>query len=102
MKVVTVRVPEPILEAIDSLAKEHNVDRSEMIRILLNNGLKEFLVRRAIERYMNDEVSLEKAAEMANMPLSDFIIELRKRNIPHKEDEPIDIIIQTLKKKKLL
>ena len=102
MKVITVRIPEPVLEAINSLAKEHNMDRSEMIRILLSNGLKEFLVERAIERYINDEISLERAAEIANMPLSDFIIELRKRNIPHKEDEQIDIIIQTLKKKKLL
>ena len=102
MKVVTVRVPEPVLEAIDNLAREHNVDRSEMIRILLSNGLREFLIGRAIEKYVNDEVSLEKAAEIANVPLSDFIIELRKRNISHKEDEPIDIIIQTLKKKKLL
>ena len=102
MKVITIRIPEAILNTIDKIAKEQNMDRSDIIRTLIINGLKEYLIKTAIEKYKNDEITLEKAAEIANIPLSDFIIELKKRNIPHKDDEPIDIIIQTLKKKKIL
>jgi len=102
MKVITIRIPEDLLKEIDSLAKELGVDRSDLIRMLLIKSLKDERISKAIEMYINDEISLERAAEIAGIPLSDFILELIKRGIKHKKDEDLKNIINILKSKGLL
>ena len=84
MKVITIRIQDDLLKEIDSLAKEMGVDRSDLIRMLLMKSLREEKISRALRMYVNDEVSLERAAEIAGIPLADFIIELIKRGIIHK------------------
>jgi len=102
MKVITIRIQDDLLKEIDSLAKEMGVDRSDVIRMLLMKSLREEKISRALRMYVNDEVSLERAAEIAGIPLADFIIELIKRGIIHKRDEDVKNIINILKRQELL
>jgi len=102
MKVITIRIQDDLLKEIDSLAKEMGVDRSDVIRMLLMKSLREEKISRALRMYVNDEVSLERAAEIAGIPLADFIIELIKRGIIHKRDEDVKNIINILKQQELL
>ncbi len=53
-----------------------------MIRELLSSGVKEKLADLALEKYSKREVSLGRAAELAKMPLADFMVKAADRKIP--------------------
>ena len=53
-----------------------------MIRELLSSGVKEKLADLALEKYSKREVSLGRAAELAKMPLADFMVKVSDRKMP--------------------
>ena len=79
---VAARIPETIIKDIDYVAKEENTDKSKVIRELLSEGVKSKLLELSLRKYSKREVSLGRAAELAKMPLSDFMIEATRRHIP--------------------
>lgn len=79
---IATRVPRQIVKDINTLANEEKTDRSKIIRELLVDALKEKLVERALERYAKEEISLGKAAELARIPLIDFMCCAAARKIP--------------------
>jgi metal-responsive CopG/Arc/MetJ family transcriptional regulator len=48
MKVLTLRVPEDVLEKIDEIARREGKERSEVIRELLKIGLRDKLIEEAL------------------------------------------------------
>lgn len=78
---VAARVPEMIVRDIDYVAKEENTDKSKVIRELLSEGVKSKLLDLSIRKYSRREVSLGRAAELAKMPLADFIVKAAERKI---------------------
>lgn len=79
---IAARVPESIVKDIDYVAKEENTDKSKVIRNLLSDAVKEKLINLALERYSKREVSLGRAAELAKIPLADFMVRAAQRRIP--------------------
>ncbi|MBI2654985.1 UPF0175 family protein [Candidatus Woesearchaeota archaeon] len=79
---VAARIPETIVKDIDYVAKEENTDKSKVIRELLSEGVKSKLLELSLKKYSKREVSLGRAAELAKMPLSDFMIEAARHHIP--------------------
>ncbi|MBI2101075.1 UPF0175 family protein [Candidatus Woesearchaeota archaeon] len=78
---IAARVPETILKDIDYVAKEENTDKSKVIREMLSNAVKEKLMELALEKYSKRKVSLGRAAELAKMPLADFMVKAAERKI---------------------
>ena len=81
MKVVTLRVPEDVLEMIDEIARKEGKEKSEVIRELLKIGLRNKLVEDALKAYRERKVSMWKAAKIAGLSLWEFIEILRERGI---------------------
>ena len=79
---VAARVPESVVKDIDSVAKEEGTDKSKVIRELLSGAVKEKLVELALEKYSKRLVSVGRAAELARMPLADFLMAAAERKIP--------------------
>lgn len=79
--IVTSRIPKELLEKIMLLAKEAKVDRSTIIRKILERGLREELIEYAIRKIQSGELTLWKAAELINISLWDLIDEIRKRKV---------------------
>ena len=79
---VAARVPETIVKDIDYVAQEENTDKSKVIRELLSNAVKEKLIVLALEKYSKREISLGRAAELAKLPLADFMVKAADRKIP--------------------
>ena len=79
---VASRVPETIVKDIDYVAQEENTDKSKVIRELLSSAVKEKLLDLALQKYSKREVSLGRAAELAKMPLADFMVKAAERQIP--------------------
>ena len=67
---------------IDYVIKEEGTDKSKVIRELLSEAVKEKLVELALEKYSKRLVSLGRAAELARMPLADFMMAAAERKVP--------------------
>lgn len=79
---VAVRIDKRKLAEIKAISKEENRKNSEVLREALDIGLKEKKLAIALERYKSNEISVGRAAELADMPLSTFLDFLRARNVP--------------------
>lgn len=79
---IAARIPESIVKDIDYVAQEENTDKSKVIRVLLSAAVKDKLTDLALEKYSKREISLGRAAELAKMPLADFMVKAADRKIP--------------------
>jgi predicted HTH domain antitoxin len=79
---IAARIPERTARDIDYVAKEENTDKSKVIRELLFDAVKSKLLELALQKYSKREVSLGRAAELAKMRLSDFMVKASERKIP--------------------
>jgi len=75
---ISTRVPEEIRKEVEEFMKEENLDKSAAVRKLLKTGLGEWRKRRALTLLEKEEVSFNKAAEIAGMNLWDFADLLKK------------------------
>lgn len=67
MKTVTTRIPEDDEELLAELEAEMSVDRSEVLRRLIRQGLEDWRREEALERLRDHEVTVRMAAEIAGV-----------------------------------
>lgn len=94
MKTTSVRLPEEYIEEIEEACKLEGVDKGAMLRKLVDAALKEYRIKKALERYREGKISLWKAASVAKITYREALEELKKRNIPFQykeEDLEMDI-----------
>ena len=83
---LSLTVPRSILEKSEKIAKEKLEDRSTVMRELLAIGLKQYIIKDALEKYIDGKVSLEKAAEAADVSIWKFMDILKERKFPIRYD----------------
>lgn len=69
MTSIGVRVSDDLLEKLDRLSEEENVDRSTVIRKLLERGYEDFMREVAAERYRTGDITISEAAALAEVTL---------------------------------
>lgn len=79
MKVKTVRLREDKIQEIERIAEEEGKLVSEVLREVVERGLREYRIERAIDRYLKGLISQGAAAEEAGLTIQEFHQELRKR-----------------------
>lgn len=84
---VTARIPEDLHEAIEEIRDAERLDRSTTIARLLERGVEDWRLDRAVEGYRDGEVSLGRAAELADVSLWRFLDELDERGVPTNYSE---------------
>lgn len=72
-KTVSTRLEEEELAQLDALASSSGLDRSGMTKSLLRRGLAELRFERAVADYRAGRVTLSRAAEIAAIPVWDFM-----------------------------
>ena len=82
LETVTTRLPGKTLEEIERLAEREKVDRSELIRRLLDAALQQRRIDEAIQAYRDGKVTLWKASEMAGRSLREMMEIAREKKIP--------------------
>ena len=85
-KRISVTIPEDLLEESEDLAEERMEDRSTIIRQLIAEGRKEEKKKKAVEMYIEKKISLEKAAEIADVSIWKMLDLLRERKVPLRYD----------------
>ena len=77
-----IRLPDEELADIDGLTTVLHMSKSEVARNALHEGLKVMKMGIAIQRYLNEEYTLCKAAEFANVSLIELARYATERGIP--------------------
>lgn len=77
----TVRLPERIMKTLDEKAGEEGLDRTTVLRKLLEESIKEWKIEKAANKYKQGRISLGKAAEIAELPVDETMEELARRGI---------------------
>lgn len=78
---VSVRIPSDLLEDLSRLTQTAHQSRSDLLREILQIGLGTKRLQLALEAYRQRRVSLGKAHELAGVPLSIFLDELKRAGI---------------------
>jgi len=83
-KVVTVsaRIPRSQLREVERLADARGVDKSSVVRTLLDLGIRETKLREALDLVRERKVSVWRAARMVGIDYRDMLAALRTHNVP--------------------
>lgn len=73
MKTVTTRISEDDEEVLSELEEEMSADRSEVLRRLIRQGLADWRKERALDALRDHEMTLRKAAELADVPYIEML-----------------------------
>ena len=69
---IGVRVEREFLKKIEKLGKEESMDRSTSIRVLLEEGYRSRMKKKAVEKYREGKTTMSGAAAMAGLSIWDF------------------------------
>ena len=94
---VNIRLERQLLEELDAMALAESMDRAELARRLLRDGLKRERVVGAVRRYREGEVSAARAAEEARISLYEMLDRIHAEGIPYELDtDELDRIDATI------
>ena len=80
-EIITAQIKEEMVKELREFMEIYGVDRSTAIRKLLEKGLNEWKIERAISEYRDGKISLMKASEIAGVSIWEFLDELEERDI---------------------
>ena len=79
---IATRVDRELLEQIERIEKEVRADRSEVIRRLLDEGVKQYQTKKAIELLRDGKITVSRAAEIARVSIWDMLEIMHMKKIP--------------------
>lgn len=82
LEAVTARLPKEMVREVERLAEKMKVDRSELIRRLLDSAIREKKLEDAVQAYREGQVTLWKAAEIAGISLREMMDLVKEKKIP--------------------
>lgn len=81
---VSGRLPEEVVQALDEMGEATGRTRSEVLRDVVQRGLSEARLERALEAYRRGNASLGRASRIADVPVTVFLDELKDAGIPFR------------------
>lgn len=92
---VTARLSVESIEYINKMSRLFHIDKSTAFRKVLEKGIEEDRKEKALELYVNGDLSLEKAVEFSGMFIGNFLEHMRKKGI--EKNITLDDFKETLK-----
>lgn len=80
-EVLSVRIPRGDIQELDFLSKEEKKRKADLLRELVREGLKIKRIGLALEKFRNKEITVWKAARIADVPLTQFLDILREKRV---------------------
>ena len=93
-KTLTTRLPDEMAKQIEEIAEIEKLDKSSVIRRLLDKSIIQWKEEFALKLYQDGEVSLGRAAEISSLSIWEFLEKLAEKKIPLNYD--IDDLINDL------
>ena len=85
-KTLTSRLPDDMAKQIEEIAEIEKLDKSSVIRRLLDKGIIHWKEEFALKLYQDGEVSLGRAAEISSLSIWGFLDKLAEKKIPLNYD----------------
>jgi predicted HTH domain antitoxin len=82
MESMQVRIDDKNMRALNELAEMLSSSRSEVIRRVIEGGIRDLRMKIAMEKYIDGEFSLCRAAEFAGVSIQQMAKYLSERGIP--------------------
>ena len=82
MSGLSITPPKDIENKIDMLASVFHMDRSAVIRSIIDIGVRQKLIEYSLNQYMQKKVSIGKAAEIAGISIREMLDILNEKGIP--------------------
>jgi len=80
-EVLSVKIEKQKLRELEEIAREEKSDRSTAARRLLDIGMKEWKINKAVEMFRRERLSLWKAAANSGLSLREFTEILDERRV---------------------
>ena len=81
-KTYTSRLPDEMVKEIERIAQIEKLDKSSVIRRLLDRAIPEWKLEYALKLYQKGEISIGKAAELSSISIWEFMEKLSYYKIP--------------------
>ncbi|KKM85262.1 hypothetical protein LCGC14_1290820 [marine sediment metagenome] len=75
-----------MVEEIENIAEIEKLDKSSVVRRLLNKAIPSWKLEYAIKLYQNKEISLGKAVELSSLSVWELLEHLTQKKIPLNYD----------------
>ncbi|MCZ7402538.1 MAG: UPF0175 family protein [Candidatus Methanoperedens sp.] len=82
MESVQIRIDEENMKSLNELAQMLSSSRSVVLRRIIDGGIRELRMKIAMEKYIDEEFSLCRAAEFSNVSIQQMARYLSQRGIP--------------------
>ena len=82
MESVQVRIGDEYISILKELSETLHSSRSEVIRRAMEEGIKDIRMKIAMEKYLDEEFSLCRAAEFADVSIQQMAKYLAQKGIP--------------------
>ncbi|PKO21142.1 MAG: hypothetical protein CVU38_16415 [Chloroflexi bacterium HGW-Chloroflexi-1] len=79
---MSIPVEDAVLQALDEVAGYYALSRPRLVRKLLSEGLQTARLDHAAGLYARREVTLERAAEVAEVSIYEMMAYVRERDVP--------------------
>ena len=79
---IATRIDEDLLAQIKVIEGETRADRAEVIRRLLDEGAKQYRLKKAVALLREGKVTVSRAAEIAGMSIWDILDVMLAKRIP--------------------
>ncbi len=70
---LNLRISRDILKELENLAENMNLDRTSLAKKILSEGIQREKLNLAVQKYINKEISIERAGEISGLSLYDLI-----------------------------
>ena len=87
-KFLGARIEQEIMDIVERVAEERNVDKTAAIKTLVTVGWKELRLEKAVQLYRKGEVSVDKAAKIAGLTVSEMMNEIAMSGV--RSDETVE------------
>lgn len=85
---LNLRIPPELAREIEMIAEQEALHKTDVMRKYLVEGVRRWKLERAIARYQQRQISLERAAVDAGLSLYELMDELRRRSITLDQTTP--------------
>lgn len=96
MGTISARVPDDLEEELEAYLEAERLDRSTAVRKLLAEGLEEWRRERALERLAAGEVTLSRAAEIADVSVWEFARLAREADVTWVAEDHLESDLEDL------
>lgn len=83
---LTGRIDQRQMQLLEKISREEKIDRSAVLRKVLDIGIREYMKMKAVEDYRKGRISVGRAAEEAEVSIAEFYEILGDEGISIKID----------------